>query len=406
MSRCEACHHTRLSSRKYKDEPFILNPITPHPPSFSSLPSPPPTTPLSSQHGGATLAATGRAQTSDDLIHEKSSAPSTPAADDAQNQLAATTSNGEIKKPRSNNRSCSSSLLVALCFRWYQNSLMTMTNVVFRTRYGTKVYTPDIQTRISNASLVGAIIGQIAVGLICDRVGRKAGVTTTTNHLVLGAIFATAAVRSTASQTHVLVAHRCSWMRRCWRRWRIPGIVHLGLGGCQREARQEASLAGLYPRHQPRARLGYSCLARLLHDRLEDHRLSRPEERCRLQRPRHHLASRLWFRCSLPAHHLLLPHDGPQLIPLPQDGYAQEGPLQARAPKVLEASLGHAGVWFIYDFVVFPLGVFSGTIISTVLHNPPLIRVAEWQFFLSFHGLPGTLIGAYFLPKSEAASAS
>ncbi len=42
--------------------------------------------------------------------------------------------------------------------------------------------------------------------------------------------------------------------------------------------------------------------------------------------------------------------------------------------------LGTAGVWFIYDFVVFPLGVFLGTIISTVVKNPTLQRVAECSY--------------------------
>jgi hypothetical protein len=45
----------------------------------------------------------------------------------------------------------------------YANSLMTMINVVLRAQYA-KEYTSTVSTRVSNALLVGEIIGQITVG--------------------------------------------------------------------------------------------------------------------------------------------------------------------------------------------------------------------------------------------------
>ncbi|KAG6841144.1 hypothetical protein C0991_001420 [Blastosporella zonata] len=74
----------------------------------------------------------------------------------------------------------------------YQNNLMTMANVVFKTLYPTQ-YTSSVSTRVSNSLLVGAIIGQIFVGFLCDRIGRKAGLVFTTALIVLGATLATAA---------------------------------------------------------------------------------------------------------------------------------------------------------------------------------------------------------------------
>jgi hypothetical protein len=38
---------------------------------------------------------------------------------------------------------------------------------------------------------------------------------------------------------------------------------------------------------------------------------------------------------------------------------------------------------FIYDFVAFPNGIFSGTIISSVVHNGDIKKIAEWQLLLS-----------------------
>lgn len=51
----------------------------------------------------------------------------------------------------------------ALISDGYQNSLMTMTNVVLKKEYA-KEYTSTVSTRVSNALLVGEIIGQITVG--------------------------------------------------------------------------------------------------------------------------------------------------------------------------------------------------------------------------------------------------
>lgn len=100
--------------------------------------------------------------------------------------------------------------LVDLGTDGYQNNLMTMTNPLYAKRYGSaySVRLPlpsalarsglslialiipfpahvvpkqsDISTRVSNALLVGAILGQISVGAICDRIGRKAAIVTTT----------------------------------------------------------------------------------------------------------------------------------------------------------------------------------------------------------------------------------
>jgi ABC-type molybdate transport system permease subunit len=50
---------------------------------------------------------------------------------------------------------------------------------------------------------------------------------------------------------------------------------------------------------------------------------------------------------------------------------------------------------FLYDFVTFPNGVFSGIIISSVMHHNDIKKAAEWQLRLSSSiVLPGVVIGA------------
>jgi len=59
--------------------------------------------------------------------------------------------------------------------------------------------------------------------------------------------------------------------------------------------------------------------------------------------------------------------------------------------------LGTCSVWFLYDFITFPNGVFSGTIISTIIKNPTLQKTAEYQLLLGSLALPGAIIGAFLV---------
>jgi MFS family permease len=64
--------------------------------------------------------------------------------------------------------------------------------VIFKKLYP-DIYTSTVSTRVSNALLVGDIIGMLAVGLICDRIDRKTALVGTTLVVILGTVLATAA---------------------------------------------------------------------------------------------------------------------------------------------------------------------------------------------------------------------
>lgn len=68
---------------------------------------------------------------------------------------------------------------------------MTMVNVLLSAEYPEQ-YTSAFKTQVSNALLVGEIIGQLVVGLSCDYLGRKFAIVLTTAMIVLGGILATA----------------------------------------------------------------------------------------------------------------------------------------------------------------------------------------------------------------------
>lgn len=105
----------------------------------------------------------------------------------------------------------------ALISDGYQNNLFTMANPLFAQLYG-KAYTAGIKTRVSNALLVGAIIGQLGVGWVCDRYGRKFALVLTTVTIVVGAVLATASSGGTLE--------KMMWMMTIAR-----GLTGIGVGG-------------------------------------------------------------------------------------------------------------------------------------------------------------------------------
>ena len=93
----------------------------------------------------------------------------------------------------------------------------TMTNVLLKKEYPTQ-YTSAVSTQVSNALLVGEIIGQITIGLVCDYLGRKVAIVTTTAMIVFGGILATA--------SNGVTILGMFWMMTVAR-----GIVGFGTGG-------------------------------------------------------------------------------------------------------------------------------------------------------------------------------
>ena len=79
----------------------------------------------------------------------------------------------------------------------------------------------------------------------------------------------------------------------------------------------------------------------------------------------------------------------------------RRGAIKRRVPYRLvfryywKSLIGTCGAWFLYDFVTFPNGIFSGTIIDSILTKPSIKQTAEWQLLLTSLALPGVLIGAW-----------
>ena len=81
----------------------------------------------------------------------------------------------------------------------------------------------------------------------------------------------------------------------------------------------------------------------------------------------------------------------------------RRGAIKKRVPYTLvlryywKRLLGTCGAWFLYDFITFPNGVFSATILSGVVKKGPnnVRSTAEWQWLLGAIALPDVIVGAY-----------
>ncbi|KAK9358136.1 major facilitator superfamily domain-containing protein [Lipomyces starkeyi] len=273
----------------------------------------------------------------------------------------------------------------ALISDGYQNSLMTMTNVLFGIEYK-KQYTSTVSTRVSNALLVGEIIGQVVIGLTCDYMGRKTAIVATTALIVIGGILATAA--------HGTTIEGMFWMLVVSR-----GMVGFGTGGeypasstAASEAANEVALTKRGPifvmvTNFPLAfggPLSISIFLIVLAAAGENH-LSTVWRVCFGIGCIFPLAV-FYFRLKMATSYLY-----------------KKGAIKKNVPYLLvlkyywKALIGTCGAWFLYDFITFPNGVFSATIIASIVPDSAtnLRKTGEWQLLLGTIALPGVLVGAY-----------
>lgn len=272
----------------------------------------------------------------------------------------------------------------ALISDGYQNNLMTMTNVLFGMEYS-EAYTSTVSTRVSNALLVGEILGQVVVGLSCDYLGRKTAIIMTTLFIVVGGILATAA--------HGTTTDGMFWMLTVSR-----GIVGFGTGGeypasstSASESANEYALSNrglifILVTNLPLSfggPLAISIFLIVLSAAGSSH------------------LSTVWRVCFGIGVLFPLTVFFFRIRMLTSKLY-QTSAIKRRVPYGLvlryywKSLIGTCGAWFLYDFVTFPNGVFSGTILASVVpsHGDKLTNTAEWQLLLGAIALPGVIIGA------------
>ncbi|KAF7896691.1 uncharacterized protein EAF01_009094 [Botrytis porri] len=254
----------------------------------------------------------------------------------------------------------------ALVSDGYFNNIMTMANVILKKQYP-KEYTAATSTRVSNSLLVGEIFDQVTIGLTCDYFGRKFAIIATTLTIVFGGILATASKGVTIDGMF--------WMITVAR-----GIIGFGVGGEYPASSTSASEAA--NEHAPKNRGPIFILVTNLP---------------------------LSFGGPLAVSIFLIvlaACDYKHYNTVWRDAYStlyRKGAIKKNVPYKLvlryywKSLIGTCGAWFLYDFVTFPNGVFSGTIIASVVPSDPstvVLKTGEWNLLLGVIALPGVIIGA------------
>ncbi|KAK9773037.1 hypothetical protein SCAR479_10367 [Seiridium cardinale] len=252
--------------------------------------------------------------------------------------------------------------------------------------------TTSIYQRLSNAFLIGMIIGNAVVllfGFVVDQLGRKTGAVATTILLVLGIVLSTAA--NGANTTGLF------WMLIIAR-----GIAGVGAGGeypvsgaGAAEATNEtgqmrkrrgfmfAMLADLS------ASLGYvwgglvPLLLLLCVGQKEEHYdiVWRTSFALGLVPP----VVIFWFRMKMAV----------------STAYRKSAMRKQRTPYKLafkrywRSFIGGAATWFLYNWISIPFGIFSSTIISRTGAENSLIKNLGWGVVINCFYIPGPFLGGY-----------
>ncbi|PYH49321.1 major facilitator superfamily transporter [Aspergillus saccharolyticus JOP 1030-1] len=249
--------------------------------------------------------------------------------------------------------------------------------------------TTAVASRLSNAFMVGMIIGMLSFGYVSDKLGRKTGAVLTTAILVLG--IALSAGASGTSQDGML------WMLIIAR-----GIAGVGAGGEYpvagagvAEATDEESavrskrgfIFAMIADLSASLGFAFGALVPLL------------LLLCFHQQVRHYNAvwrislalgaipplSIFWFRYRMAV----------------SSAYKKSAMVEQRIPYRLALRrywrplLGVCGSWFLYNYISYPFGLFSSTIVGRVNPTSSLALTMAWGTLINCFYIPGAFIGGY-----------
>lgn len=253
-----------------------------------------------------------------------------------------------------------------------------------------KAYTSAIQTRISNALLVGAVIGIVVLGYFCDIFSRKGGLWITSGLVVIGSLLATLTFQVDSS------THNMLWYLTIAR-----GIAGVGVGGeypSSAAAALESSNENFDSKRGPIQILTSTMQA------------TTAGPICTLVYLLSLIGSNNNLKVAFHAMYgisIFLPL-GVMLIRIRmKDGllFRKSNFKKERIPYLLIRKrygwrlLGTSAAFFLYDFINFPNSIMSSAIINNIVPGKNVRTVAIWQFILALLAVPGVIVGTYLCNK-------
>ncbi|KAF4993706.1 hypothetical protein FGRMN_6283 [Fusarium graminum] len=253
--------------------------------------------------------------------------------------------------------------------------------------------TSVMRSRLSNAFLIGMIIGMLGFGVVADQLGRKTGAVLTTSILLVGiALSAGASGLTTTGLMWMLVIAR--------------GIAGVGAGGeypvSGAGALEASDEAGQFRKTRGfmiamvcdlSAGLGYTfgalvplLLLLCVHQKTDHYGVV---WRVALALGAIPPLSIFWFRLRMRT----------------STAYRKSALRKQKVPYVLifkkywRRLLGAALSWFLYNWISIPFGIFSSVIISRVNVGNSLVQNLGWGALINSFYLPGPFIGGYLSDK-------
>ncbi|KAK4688572.1 hypothetical protein P7C73_g1544, partial [Tremellales sp. Uapishka_1] len=237
------------------------------------------------------------------------------------------------------------------------------------------------------------IIGQVGVGIICDRVGRKTAMVGTTLAIVIGGILATASSGSTDAGMF--------WMMTIAR-----GLVGIGVGGEYPACSTSASEAANEKFGRDRGKIfilvtnlmlsiGGPIVISLFLIIITGSHYGGTRSASDLHKLAYswRISMAIGIVIPLSVFYFRLKMMNSKLYR--KSAIRSNPPYGLILKKYWKTLLGTAGTWFLYDFVTFPNGIFSSTIIAGVIPGAGLVKTLEWTLLLSVLSLPGVFAGAW-----------
>ncbi|KAF2722658.1 MFS general substrate transporter [Polychaeton citri CBS 116435] len=271
----------------------------------------------------------------------------------------------------------------------YQQNLASSTNIVFGHLLGKKTYTSEVQTRISNALLVGSVIGILIFGYLSDRFSRKGGMLVTSALVVVGTLMATLAFE-------VEGAHAMLWYMTIAR-----GTAGVGVGG-EYPTSAAAALEGSNEHFDSKRGPIQVLMSTLM--------ATSGGPICTFV----YLIALIGSGNNLKVAYHAMYSIGiflPLLVILfrvrMQDGrlFERSNFQKRRIPWTLLLRkywlriIGTASAFFLYDFVNFPNSIMSSVIINSLVPGKNVRTVALWQLYLALMPVPGCIVGAWLTNK-------
>ncbi|KAF4454609.1 putative inorganic phosphate transporter [Fusarium austroafricanum] len=251
-------------------------------------------------------------------------------------------------------------------------------------------FSKTIKTRLSNAFLIGEVLGMLFFGYSIDKLGRRTGIVFATLFLVLGIIIATAA--------HGKTELGMFWMMIIGR-----GVAGFGAGGeyptCatgSTEASDETSYV--------RRRRGFLVAAATDFSIDLGFVVAGVVALIVLAAYHQHLSDGVWrvnfgLGFILPAALLFFRLRKFNSTQYQKHAIKNDIPYMLVLKRYWKPMLGTSLAWFFYDFVTYPFGIFSSTIIATLNPHNTLQQNIGYGTAVNCFYLPGCIIGGLLMDR-------